>query len=221
MGAKLKGRTPKPFDLPPSREFYEKVRCGGSTGQAVDLVVYHGTQGPTARGGAITLATRTDGSAHECHDSKESFLLAPDSWTLCGVLGANSNVRHIEDATFAPWSRAVWLLHKRTLMWSAHDVAHSLLEHDLPCHFVGLHEADAAGGLGRLRGWTYHVILSETRWCDSVHTDPAPGAGYASSSFPHVRFASWVDFYFHNPHIHRPATRRELRPKRATGKSRH
>lgn len=168
----------------------------------VTLVTYHGTQGPTARGGAITLTSRTDGSAHEVHDSKEGFKLAANDVILCGVAGANTGNYHIEDSTYASWTRKIWFLHKRTLKWSAYRIAQVLRDEDLPCHFVGLAEAEKAGTVTKLRGFTYHCVLSATDWCPSTHTDPASNAGMGRSLFPHKWFRRYVSWYFNHPHVH-------------------
>jgi hypothetical protein len=199
----------KPFP-PLSREFFGRCRCVQGSAE-VRVVTYHGTQGSTARGGAVTLTSRTDGSAHEVHDSKEGFVLAPDETILCHVRGANTGNYGVEDATLATWTRKIWLLHRRTLHWSAHQVAHALLRHDLPCHFIDLPESDKAGGIAGLRGYTYHVILSLSSWCESTHVDPAPKAGISTSTFPHKRFTRWVRFYYDHPKIHRSPTRKELK----------
>ncbi len=201
-----------------SREFFGKARC--RQGRApVRVVTYHGTQTESARVGASVLTTRTDGSAHEVHDATEGFKIAEDDEILCGVLGTNTGNYHIEDSTIASWTRKIWFLHRRTLKWSAHQVAHALLRHDLPCRFIGLPEAEKAKGIGNLKGWTYHVILSRTSWCPSTHHDPAVNAGIRTSTFPHKWFARYVRFYYEHPRIHRPVnvnrkgelTRRERR----------
>lgn len=195
---------PKPFP-PLSREFHGKAKCPSKkTTAPVHLVVYHGTQGPTARGGAITLTTRTDGSAHEVHDSKEGFKIAGDKTVLCGVTDANTGVYHVEDATLAQWTRKLWFLHRRTLKWSAHQIAHALLRAEEPCRFIDLKEAQFAGGADVLHGWTYHCVLSATTWCRSTHYDPAANAGMGPSTFPHKWFKRHVDYYFDNPTVHEP-----------------
>lgn len=183
-----------------SREFYGKCRC--TQGHAdVRVVTYHGTQGATARGGAATLTSRTDGSAHEVHDAKEGFKLAEDSAILCHVAGANTGNYGIEDATFASWTRKVWFLNRRTLKWSAYRIARALLRNDLPCWFIDLEEAERAGAITKLKGWTYHVILSKTSWCDSTHYDPAPNAGIGTSTFPHKWFKRYVRYYYNHPEV--------------------
>lgn len=187
-----------------SREFYGKARCVQGTMDKVQVITYHGTQGPTARSGAVTLTTRTGGSAHEVHDAKEGFKIAPDLQILCGVEGTNTGNYHIEDATFAAWLRKVWFLHKRTLKWSAYRIAHMLHKHDLPNHFIGLREAELAGGLSSLRGWTYHCVLSETAWCPSTHSDPAPRAGFGASTFPHEWFKRYVTYFYMHPDVATP-----------------
>lgn len=188
-----------------SREFHGKCRC--KQGHAkVHLVTYHGTQGATARSGAVTLTTRTDGSAHEVHDAKEGFKLAADDEILCHVRGANTGNYGIEDATFATWTRKLWFLHKRTLQWSAFRIARALRRNGIPCRFIGLQEAQLAGGVESLRGWTYHCILSATTWCTSTHSDPAPRAGMGKSLFPHKWFMRQVQGYYDHPDVHGPVT---------------
>lgn len=195
-------RGPRPFPRF-SREFFGRARC--KQGHAdVQVVTYHGTQGPNARGGAVTLTTRTDGSAHEVHDGKEGFKIAEDRAILCHVGGANTGNYGIEDATFASWTRKVWFLHKRTLKWSAYRIAKALHRNKLPNHFITLGEAERAGSITRLRGWTYHVILSLTSWCKSTHTDPAANAGIRWSTFPHKWFKRYVTWYFNHPNTHEP-----------------
>lgn len=186
-----------------SREFYGKCKCIQGIAP-VTLVTYHGTQGPSARGGAATLTSRTDGSAHEVHDSKEGFKLAANDVILCGVAGANTGNYHIEDTTFASWTRKIWFLHKRTLKWSAYRIASVLLEEDLPCRFVGPREAAQAGTVARLKGWTYHCVLSSAPWCPSTHTDPAPNAGMGKSLFPHAWFSRYVKAYYDHPNLNGP-----------------
>lgn len=179
-----------------SREFFGKCKCVQGTAP-VTLVTYHGTQGSGARSGAATLTSRTDGSAHEVHDSTEGFKLAPDDQILCHVGGANTGNYGIEDATFASWTRKIWFLHRRTLKWSAYRIAKKLRTHDLPCHFINQKEAEAAGGVTNLRGWTYHSVLSLTSWCPSTHTDPG-------RFFPHRWFKRYVEFYYDNPTVDFP-----------------
>jgi hypothetical protein len=186
-----------------SREFYGETKCGTGTAP-VRIVTYHGTQGSTARGGAVTLTTRTTGSAHEVHDRKEGFKLAPDDKILCGVGDANTGNYHVEDATFASWIRKVWFLNRRTLKWSAYRIAHALLRNGRRCHFIGLEEAERAGGVANLNGWTYHCVLSATSWCGSTHYDPARNAGMGPSLFPHRWFKRYVRFYFEHPNVNEP-----------------
>lgn len=187
--------TPFP---PLSREFYGKCRCVQGAAP-LHLVTYHGTQGSGARAAALTLTTRTDGSAHEVHDAREGFKLAPDDQILCGVGGANTGNYHVEDATFASWTRKIWFLHKRTLKWSAYRIAKKLNQHKKSCHFVNQEEADAARRVEDLNGWTYHSILSLTDWCPSTHTDPG-------RFFPHRWFKRYVEFYYSNPDVDYPVT---------------
>lgn len=199
-----------------SREFYGQCQCKGGHAD-VRLVTYHGTQGTTARGGAATLTTRTDGSAHEVHDSKEGFKLAEDSAILCHVGGANTGNYGIEDATIASWTRKVWFLNKRTLKWSAYRIARALRRNDLPCWFIDLPSAEHAGGVSGMKGWTYHGILSATSWCESTHYDPARNAGQGLSLFPHKWFKRYVGWYFNHPDIHEEVAlnrKGELRRKR-------
>jgi hypothetical protein len=176
-----------------SREYYGKCKCVQGSAP-VNLVTYHGTQGSTARGGAATLTSRPDGSAHEVHDSREGFKLAADTTILCHVGGANTGNYGIEDATFASWTRPLWFTHKRTLRWSAYRIAQKLHQHDLPCNFVNQKEAQAAGGVAGCRGWTYHSVLSLTTWCPSTHTDPG-------RFFPHKWFKRHVEWYYRNPGV--------------------
>lgn len=209
------GQELKPFPKL-NREFFGKVRC--QQGQAhPHLVTYHGTQGSTARSGAITLTSRPDGSAHEVHDAKEGFKLAPDDAILCHVAGANTGNYGIEDATFANWIRKVWFLHRKTLKWSAYRVAAALRRNGIPNHFVDLDEANRAGGLIDLKGWTYHCVLSDTGWCQSTHQDPSPRAS-RGGLFPHKWFKRYVDFYFENPEINYPVKLKRDGKRRLKGK---
>lgn len=192
------------------REYYGHLQCQGGT-QDVKIATYHGSQGRTARGGAITLTTRDDGSAHVIFGRREGYRLAAENVVVCGVRDANTGNYHVEDSTFAVWLRKVWLLHIRQLQWSAWDIARVLRENGRRPHFIGLDEAERAGGVADLNGFTYHCVLTATTWCNSTHVDPAPNAGMGPSNFPHQRFCVWVEFYFHHPHIRRQVTRREVR----------
>lgn len=169
--------------------------CVQGVAPAVRVVTYHGAQSGSARGAATTLTTNPQASAHEVHDAKEGFWLARDRTILCHVGGANTGNYGIEDATFASWSRKLWFLHRFQLKWSAHQVAHALLRHRLPNHYIGRAEAASVQSVQELTGWTYHINLSLAPWCPSTHTDPG-------AMFPHRWFARYIAWYYRHPHIH-------------------
>lgn len=183
-----------------SREFFGRAVCVQGSAP-VKVVTYHGTQNGSARVGAGVLTSRTDGSAHEVHDSKEGFKIDDDTRILCGVGGANTGNYHVEDSTFASWTRKLWFLHKRTLRWSAYRIATVMLRHNIPYRFIDLPRAEASGGISNLAGWTYHVVLTMTSWCPSTHVDPAPGAGIGKSLFPHKWFERYVRWYYFHPDV--------------------
>lgn len=196
-----------------SNEFFGRCKC--VQGQAdAHMATVHQTQGATARGGAVTLISRTDGSAHECigydSDAKDARLvgynLAPDNVILCHVGGANTGNYGIEIGGFSSWTRKIWFLprNRNLLMFAAYRTAHALRRMDEPPRYYGIKDLDRAGALANVHGWTTHNNLSRSKLSTSTHTDP--GAG-----FPRKWFAKRVRFYYHNPSVDRPVTRKDLK----------
>lgn len=194
-----------------NREFFGKARCVQGTSDS-HLGVLHQTQGATARGGAITLTTRTDGSAHVCLDWDENFIIAEDEAILCGVAGANTGVWHLEMAGSSFWERVTWFRkkHKRMLKYAAHEMAQYLLRNNLPLRWYTTADLDRASSLANCNGYTCHWYLSRSNKSTSTHTDPG-------AAFPYKWWRRYVEFYYRNRTIHEPVDvgrKGNLKPKR-------
>lgn len=129
-------------------------------------VVLHGAESPTAASTARYLASdAANGSAHLVVDDHECYRLLPDAIIAWGAPGANTNGVHIEQAGFARWGAATWLLHKDTIRRAACKAAQACYAHGVPPIFR------TWGSLQRrMPGVTTHAEV--TRAFGGTHHDP-------------------------------------------------
>ena len=179
-----------------SDEFRNRQECDGGFRDMRDVtcIVLHSTQGPTARGGALTLTSRPDASVQIVLDNEECYRIVADNVVPCGVRDVNSWTLHIEQAGFAEWSKGEWMKHRRTIQRAAFWTALWERRYRIPHRFLTTADLDA----GRRRGWTTHNELSQSDISSSTHWDPGP-------RWPALLFTSYVRFYklsyalFRNP----------------------
>ncbi len=153
------------------RYYRKQVADGGPrTAGQIGLIVIHDTEGSTAEGGARTLTTREDASAHLCVDDRATFRLVPELVIAWGTKGYNTPCLHIEQAGFARWSSREWLRHFATIRRSAYWAAVWTARYKIPARFRTTADLNA----GRIRGITTHQNVSLSKLSDSTHTDPGP-----------------------------------------------
>ena len=149
--------------------YFRKQHCAVSQ-TAIKLVVLHSTEGPTAEGGAITLSSSSDVSAHLCVGEGVTYRIVPEWLGSCTVQEPNDWTLNIEQVGFAAWSRKKWLQHFNTIKRAAFWTAWWCKKHKLPRRFRNAKALDA----GKITGYTTHAQLSLSKWSSSTHTDPGP-----------------------------------------------
>jgi hypothetical protein len=149
--------------------YFRQQHCAVSQ-TAIKLVVLHSTEGPTAEGGAITLSSSSDVSAHLCVGKGVTYRIVPEWLGSCTVQEPNDWTLNIEQVGFAAWSRKKWLQHLNTIKRAAFWTAWWCKKHKLPRRFRNAKALDA----GEIRGYTTHAQLSLSKWSSSTHTDPGP-----------------------------------------------
>src|SRR6266508_1878210 len=114
------GRPVKTYEY--DDRYFRKQHCAVSQ-TAIKLIVLHSTEGPTAEGGAITLSSSSDVSAHLCVGEGVTYRIVPEWLGSCTVQEPNDWTLNIEQVGFAAWSRKKWLQHlntiKRAAFWTA------------------------------------------------------------------------------------------------------
>src|SRR6266508_5012108 len=75
--------------------YFGKQHCAVSQ-TAIKLVVLHSTEGPSAEGGAITLSSRSDVSAHLCVGEGVTYRIVPEWLGSCTVQEPNDWTLNIE-----------------------------------------------------------------------------------------------------------------------------
>lgn len=152
-----------------SRYFGKAVNGGKRPASDITTIVIHDTEGPTAEGGARTLTTRTDASAHLVVDDDNTFrLLADDvvAWTQRW----NQHALAIEQAGYARWSLRTWLSHLMTIRRAAYWSAYWCSLYKIPVRWRSTEDLNA----GQTHGLTSHNNVSRSTLSDSTHTDPGP-----------------------------------------------
>lgn len=137
---------------------------------AVRLIVWHDTEGGTARDIARYFhSPLAKGSTHLVVDDASCFRCLTNDQEPWGAQGANYNGFHIEQCGFARWPRRTWLRHLPMLRRCAYKTALHCRLFGIPVRFVD------AGGLedGRA-GITTHAQASKA--FGGSHSDP--GSGY-------------------------------------------
>lgn len=137
---------------------------------AVDLLVYHCTQGSTAAGAAgwwarPSVASGTEGSAHVVIDNLECIRAVDDLGVAYGARGHNWNGWHLELAGFAAWSPAEWATREVALGEAARIVAAVHKRFGIPV------QPSSVASDGKMhRGYHTHIGLP-----GNDHRDPGPG----------------------------------------------
>jgi N-acetylmuramoyl-L-alanine amidase-like protein len=168
-----------------SDKYLNKQKCGGGPRDGKPTcIVLHSTEGPTAEGGAKTLTTRPDASAHIVVGDTETFRIVPSPKYACGVKDVNDWTLHIEQAGFAKWKKREWLTHIGTIRRAAFWTAVWMKQYGIPAHFLTTQDLND----GKRRGFTYHRFLSLSDVSSSTHWDP----GY---HYPMVTFMALLTYY--------------------------
>ena len=152
-----------------SDRFFDKYQCAVSQ-TAIKLVVIHSTEGSTAEGGAATLSSQSDVSAHLCVGQGVTYRIVPEHLGSCTVREANPWTLNIEQAGFAAWSRKAWLRRFDTVKRAAFWTAHWQLKYNI----LKRYRSTKALNAGKTHGWTTHAALARSKWSSSTHTDPGP-----------------------------------------------
>lgn len=210
----------KEVKFPELKHYPTKVKCYQGRGSDVTMVTVHETQGTTAAGGAATLTSRTDGSAHEVIGDAvkgaplTGYRLDEDLAVLChtgGQNGTGGRVNYgIEKAGISTWKKAFRLAFKEErdlIAFTAFRTAHVMLKWKIPNRYLSAAALDRAGdGFEDIKGWTYHRNHS-LAFGTTNHTDP----GIPNISWPHKRFETLVSYYYHNPTVRRVVSLREAK----------
>jgi len=183
-----------------SDKYFGKQKCAVSQ-TAIKLIVIHSTEGSTPEGGANTLSTRSDVSAHLCVGQGATYRIVPEHLGACTVREANPWTLNIEQAGFAYWSRRAWLKRVNTIKRAAFWTAWWCKKYKIPRRYRSTKALNA----GKLHGWTTHAALARSKWSSSTHTDPGPNYPL----FGRVSFAGLLTAYYASIRLRkRPKPRR-------------
>ncbi len=129
-------------------------------------IVLHSEEAPTAESAARWFTNpKAQGSAHLCVDDNVCYRTLRNQDVPWAAPGANKQGFHIEQAGFAAWQNAGWMLHRDTLKRAAYKTALHCRLFGLPVTFV------TAAGLKRNKpGVTTHAECTKAFGGD--HTDP-------------------------------------------------
>lgn len=212
---------PQQFDVVHERG---SVRCDqGSHGGAVRAVVVHETQGTSYSGGRSTLQTRPDGSAHLLAGWDNGKLrigrLAGDDRILCHTGGQNTGSIGVEKCGLSSWKIPfrLGIKNERILIAAtAWLTAHELRKHGLPPRYLSIKRLKRTNDLNDNKGWTYHRNCAYA-FRTTTHTDP----GIPGVTWPHKRFKTYLEFYYHHPKRDEMVPWKEVRKWARRSKRRH
>lgn len=177
---------------------YPAYHHSGARGQAsLRYIVLHSTEGATAHSAAEYFThPGSGGSATLVVDDNECFRSLNDFVTPWGAPPLNSNGLHLEQAGFAKWARAEWLVHDATLQRAAFKAARWCRAYKIPPVLLDVHKLKLDFGTlehegmprvpGPLEGGvTTHAVVTAAYGL-SDHTDP--GGHYPTDVFmAHLR----------------------------------
>lgn len=152
-----------------SHRFYGLAKCrmGKRSLDAIKWIVIHDTEGDTAEGGAYTLISRPDGSAHEIVGPDVTYVLAPPTEIMCHVGGFNTPTYGIEQPGKASYTRAQWMERWAQLNRLAWRVAYWCVKLGLPPRYRTAEDLVAGKP-----GYTTHLQVTLSRLGSTTHTDP-------------------------------------------------
>jgi hypothetical protein len=155
---------------------------------SIRYIVLHSTEGGTAESVAKYFMTpQSGGSANIVVDDFACYRCLADTIIPWGAPPLNTHGFHIEQAGYAAWSRARWLLHRGTIRRAAYKAAQRCrwykipariltaaeLERDFGKDFIQ-HDGTAIFQPGPLHGGIVTHRVIDDAFHDSTHTDPGP-----------------------------------------------
>jgi len=166
-------------------DFHPAFHHSGSRPEnQIKWIVIHSIEGFTAESAARWFQdSDSRGSAHISVDDNVCYRSLRNDITAWGASGANVRGFHIEQAGFARWNLAKWLMHRRTIYRAAFKAAVHCKRFGIPVRWLSV--SDLREGK---RGITSHANVSKA-FKMSTHTDPG-------ILWPRRRFMRNVHKYF-------------------------
>jgi hypothetical protein len=160
-----------------SRKYKARRTSGKRDPQSIRWIVLHSEEASTAESAARYFTTpAAQGSAHLCVDDAICYRCLDNTdvpWGAASAFYANRDGFHIEQAGFARWGSAAWLLHRGTIRRAAYKTALHCRLFGVPVRWVNADELPRHDGIT-----THNAVSTASRRIDPgnaakyTHTDP-------------------------------------------------
>ena len=150
---------------------------------SIRYIVLHSTEGPTAEGAArYFMEPGSGGSANLVVDDFRCYRCLPDTVIPWGAPPLNTHGFHIEQAGYAAWTRARWLMHRNLIRRAAYKASLRVRQHKIPLRVLTASELikdygqtfDGNFQPGPLHGGIVTHRVIDQAFHESDHTDPGP-----------------------------------------------